>query len=110
MLSNNGLHVCLCTAVQYVLLFLVLAVNSDWFQTYGVTLSYSSRLFLCALAIQIDSNDIPQVVQVQHVPLVFPQAVWLIVQEHIIGLREINQSGLQEARFLAISAAVGIDV
>ena len=46
----------------------------------------------------------------QHVPLVFPQAVGLIVQEHIIGLREINQSGLQEARFLAISAAVGIDV
>ena len=30
MLSNNGL--CLHTAVQYMLLFLVLAVNSTWFQ------------------------------------------------------------------------------
>ena len=29
-LSNNGL--CLQAAVQYVLLFLALAVNSDWFQ------------------------------------------------------------------------------
>ena len=26
---------------QYVLLFLVLAVNSDWFQIYGVTHSYA---------------------------------------------------------------------
>ena len=32
------------------LLFVVLAVNSAWFQIYVVTRSYSSRLFLCALA------------------------------------------------------------
>ena len=35
--------------VQYVLLFLVLAVNSNQFQIYGVTHSYSSRTFLCTL-------------------------------------------------------------
>ena len=37
--------------VQYVLLLLVLAVNSDQFKIYVVTHSYSSRLFLCALAL-----------------------------------------------------------
>ena len=47
MLSNNGL--CLCTAAQYVLLFLVRFNNSDRFQIYVVTRSYSSRPFLCAL-------------------------------------------------------------
>ena len=47
MLSNNGL--CLCAAVQYVLLFLVRFNNSDRFQIYGVTRSYSSRPFLCTL-------------------------------------------------------------
>ena len=42
MLSNNGL--CLCTQhVQYVLLLLVLAVNSKF---HVVTRSYSSRPFL----------------------------------------------------------------
>ena len=45
MLSNNGL--CLCAAVQYVLLFLV--NNFDRFQIYGVIRSYSSCPFLCAL-------------------------------------------------------------
>ena len=35
--------------VQYVLLFLVLVVNSNQFQIYGVTHSYSSCTFLCAL-------------------------------------------------------------
>ena len=42
-LSNNGL--CLRAAAQHALLFLVLAVNS------GVTRSYSSRPFLCALGL-----------------------------------------------------------
>ena len=42
MLSNNGL--CLRIAAQYMLLFLVLAVNSDRFKIYGVTCSYSSIL------------------------------------------------------------------
>ena len=46
-LSNHGLY--LCTAAQYMLLFLVLAVNSNWFQIYRVTCSYSSHLFLCAI-------------------------------------------------------------
>jgi len=31
-------------------LFLVLVVNSNWFQIYGVACSYSSCLFLYALA------------------------------------------------------------
>ena len=35
--------------VQYVLLLLVWFNNSDWFQIYVVTHSYSSRPFLCAL-------------------------------------------------------------
>ena len=47
MLSNNGL--CLRTATLYVLLFLVQFNNSDQFELYGVTRSYSSRPFLCAL-------------------------------------------------------------
>ena len=46
---NNNAYV-LCTAVQYVLLFLVLAVNLSSFEFCVVTRSYSSRLFLCALA------------------------------------------------------------
>ena len=49
MLSNNGL--CIRAAAQYVLLFLVWFNNSDPFQIYGVTRSYSSHLFLCALAV-----------------------------------------------------------
>ena len=44
MLSNNGL--CLLTAVQYVLLFLVWFNNSTGFK---FTRSYSSRPFLCTL-------------------------------------------------------------
>ena len=47
MLSNNGS--CLCAAAQYVLLFLVRFNNSDRFQIYVVTRSYSSRPFLRAL-------------------------------------------------------------
>ena len=47
MLSNNSL--CLRAAAQYVLLFLVQFNNSDQFKIYGVTCSYSSRPFLCAL-------------------------------------------------------------
>ena len=35
--------------VQYVLLFLVVAVNSDRFHIFGVTRFYSIRPFLCAL-------------------------------------------------------------
>ena len=42
MLSNNGL--CLRAAAKYMLLFLAIIP-----QIYGVTRSYSSRLFLCAL-------------------------------------------------------------
>ena len=42
--SNNGLY--LRSAAQYVLLLLVLAVNSEF---YRVTRSYSSHLFLCTL-------------------------------------------------------------
>ena len=41
---------------QYVLLFLVLGVNSDQFQIYGVTRSYSSCPFLCALAGSIEHD------------------------------------------------------
>ena len=52
MLSNNGL--CLRAAVQYVLLFLVRFSNSDWFQIYGVTRSYHSRLFLRTLVLSPD--------------------------------------------------------
>ena len=44
MLSNN--HLCLGTDAQYMLLFLVLAVNSDWFR---ISCTYSGHLFLCAL-------------------------------------------------------------
>ena len=47
MLSNNVLR--LHAAAQYVLLFLALAVNSDWFQIYEVTCSYSNHPFLCTL-------------------------------------------------------------
>ena len=47
MLSNDGL--CLQPAAQYVLLFLVWFNNSDQFQIYKVTRSYSSHPFLCAL-------------------------------------------------------------
>ena len=48
MLSNNSL--CLCAAVQYVLLFLVWINNSNRFQIYVVTRSYSSCPFLCTLS------------------------------------------------------------
>ena len=48
MLNNNGL--CLRAAAQYILLLLVWFNNSDRFQIYRVTRSYSSRLFLCTLA------------------------------------------------------------
>ena len=48
MLSNNCL--CLCTGVQYMLLFLALAVNSDRFRNfYVVKCSYSSRPFFALL-------------------------------------------------------------
>ena len=46
MLINNGLY--LGAACAYVLLLLVLAVNSDWFQ---VTRSYSSCPFLFTLVV-----------------------------------------------------------
>ena len=36
---------------QYMLLFLAMAVNSNQFQLYVVTRSYSSHLFLCALVL-----------------------------------------------------------
>ena len=51
MLSNNGL--CLRAAPQYVLLFLVWFNNSDRFQGYGVTCSYSSCPFLCTVGLSI---------------------------------------------------------
>ena len=41
---------CLCSMHSYVLLFIVLVVNSTGFKFYGVTRSYSSHPFLCALA------------------------------------------------------------
>ena len=47
MLSHNHLH--LCTAAQYMLLFLILAVILTDFEFYMVTHSYSSDPFLCTL-------------------------------------------------------------
>ena len=49
MLSNNFLR--LCATVQCLLLFLVWFNNFDRFQIYGVTYSYSSRPFMCVLAL-----------------------------------------------------------
>ena len=46
MLSNNGL--CLHTAAQYMLLLLILMVNSNQLQ---ILRSYSSRPFLCTLGV-----------------------------------------------------------
>ena len=43
MLSNNGL--CLHTTAQYVLLFLVLAVNSARFQSYTLLLDLATRSY-----------------------------------------------------------------
>ena len=40
MLSNNGL--CLHTAMQYMLLFIITVNNSAWFQIYVVTLTLAA--------------------------------------------------------------------
>ena len=42
-LSSNGL---IYAAVQYVLLFLVLVVNPDWFQIYGIACSFSNCVLM----------------------------------------------------------------
>ena len=82
MLSNNGL--CLCAAVQYVLLFLAWFNNSDWSQIYELIHSYSSRSFLCALARYIVVTSrlsyIPNtsLVPAQHIRMTFNTQTWLL--------------------------------
>ena len=57
MLSNNGL--CLHAAAQYMLLFLVLVVNSDWFQIVRSWLSILMRSWYHAIYRNVHVNLIP---------------------------------------------------
>ena len=73
---------------QYVLLFIVLAVNFNRFQFYGVTHSYTSCPFLCGHALYY--GDTYTVYQV-HMLL---QCVFTLVWTLVLGREDLNGLGI----------------